>query len=806
MKYNGADDTIMYFDFDECRHSAVHSHQNPEIIYLLEGSMELTVGRSIFQIQKDDIILIEANREHSYKAKESVLTGILHIDSMRLQNYIDTKSQYIQCNSVIDKNSGYQEMRKLLNQIFRLYFDKKQEAAYLNSLYFALLHILLTHFTYSKEQLLKKHPDLAEEERINEVIGYIRSHYQGHLSLNELAEQLYLTPAYLSKYIKRHLGRNFVEYVNEVRLDNAVEAMRLENSQSLTRTAMDNGFPSAQAFAAAFKKVYGMNPSVWQKEYQAERKKQRDTIEKQETARKEHIRAYLEQDRGGADKKEEDAAHLFCTDVNAAGNYRRCLNSIINIGSITKLLRSDLQEHLLMLKEELKIKYVRFWDVFTDEMLFEVSEGKVNQNYARVDKAFDFLVNGGMHPFIEFGFKPVTLMRSVDKTVVEEERKIWFETNEQYGKAVHRLLAHCVNRYGLEEVSAWYFEQWGDPRITEGENYGDYFLLFETLYQVVKGISPYANVGGAGFGRLYSTLEFRGIMELWSKRPCHPDFISLYCYPYMARGNVNAENNDRIQDPGFIRNQAMMMRQVMKEVSMQNIRLIATEWSSSISSWNSLNDSVYKGAFILKSIIDNSDCLDMMGYWLASDIHVEHYDTGRLLHGGNGLLSADGIRKPAFYAMQFANRMQRYLLGRDDNSMVTADGFGNYYIVCHNYANPNFKYYLKREDEVDVRKQFLLFDEAESLHLHFQIKNVKAGQYLIKVRALNKEYGSAQDKWGEMGFHEELNQQDIHYLREISCPRISIEEQYVEDHVLAIDTVLKPHEIQAIHIVAKISE
>lgn len=142
MKYNGADDTIMYFDFDECRHSAVHSHQNPEIIYLLEGSMELTAGRSIFQLQKDDIILVEANREHSYKAKESVLTGIIHIDFMRLQNYIDTKSQYIQCNSVIDKNSGYQEMRKLLNQIFRLYFDKKQEAAYLNSLYFALLHIL----------------------------------------------------------------------------------------------------------------------------------------------------------------------------------------------------------------------------------------------------------------------------------------------------------------------------------------------------------------------------------------------------------------------------------------------------------------------------------------------------------------------------------------------------------------------------------------------------------------------------------------------------------------------------------------
>ena len=107
----------------------------------------------------------------------------------------------------------------------------------------------------------------------------------------------------------------------------------------------------------------------------------------------------------------------------------------------------------------------------------------------------------------------------------------------------------------------------------------------------------------------------------------------------------------------------------------------------------------------------------MLGYWRASDLLSEHFNTGVLLHGGSGLLSVDGIKKPSFYGIQFANQMEKYLLGKNENSIITSDGAGNYGVACHNYMQPNFSYYLKKEDEI----------EANSRTWSCEIRNVKNG-------------------------------------------------------------------------------
>ncbi|MCQ5144460.1 GH39 family glycosyl hydrolase [Enterocloster bolteae] len=800
LKFGKDTREVMNFDFEESRHLAEHLHQDIEILYILEGTIQIKISNNTYLMKKDDIIVIEANKKHSYTSAEQLLIGILHINYRELLNYLDMNHYYFRCNSAIDKNKGYQEIRQLLNQIFHLYFDKQQESVYLNSLYFSLLHVLITNFAYQTDDLRYLDPQSDEERRVNEIISYVNNNYQFPISLNDLAEHLNLSAAYLSKYIKKHLGQNFVNYMNQIRLSNAVEDMCNLN-HSLTRISLDNGFPNTTAFTTAFKKKYNQNPSVWLKEYQ---KEHGSDVNLEPNHRKgEHIRAFLEQNYVQANTMSENEPAILQLDTQKGDTYKKCWNRLINIGSITNLLRSDLQEHLLLLRHELDIEYVRFWDLFTDEMLLNINDSKRRYNFTRIDKAIDFLINNGMRPFIELGFKPIAHTKTVDNEM-PLERVICFNSLHDYQNILYAFGAHCANRYGLEEVETWYFEQWGDPRIISGDGYGEYFEVFETAYHTVKSLSPQIHVGGAGFGRLYTTLDFKEIISLWKKRICHPDFISLYSYPYLARSNNESHNNDRIQDANFINNQILMMKEVLDQVSFHTPDLLVTEWSSSISDWNSLNDSMYKGAFVLKNIIDNAGCLDMMGYWLGSDITAEYYDTDAILHGGNGLLSVDGIKKPAFHAMHFANRLEKILLGKNSHSMVTTNGNGQFYIVCHNYINPNFRYFLKREDEVDLQKQFLLFDDVEPLHLRFQIDHVNNGTYLVKIRSLNENHGSVQDEWREMGYNRNLSQQDIQYLRDISTPKITISETVVEHNVLNIDTILKPHEIQSIHLIYQI--
>lgn len=788
---------IMAFDIDENRQIEEHSHRNVEILYVLEGSMALFIGRSRFELQKEDLVVINTGKPHSYRTDTDSLIGVLSIDYFRLMNYLNVEDCFFRCNSVIDKNKVYGEMKGILEKIFHLYFERDKEKAYLNSLYYALLHILLTNFCFEKEP--EERQGISEDEkRIQDITRYIHTYYQYPISLNDMAAQLHFTTSYLSKYIKSNLGMNFMNYLTQVRLESAVEELK-KTGKSITRIALDNGFPNTAAFSNAFRKEYDCLPSEWQKNRQEE-SKERDNILKIRHKEK-SIQQFLEKMPEKPRLVDSGREAVVLSDAEKSTNYVKCWNRMINVGSVYSLLHSELQEQIKLLHQELGFTYVRFWDVFSDDMLmnYRKSEGKLN--FKRINMVFDFLVNHGMHPFIELGFKPVNLLtRTVDQNVVLRERNAALLPMKDYEEALRELLVHCVNRYGLHEVEQWYFEQWCDPRVVQKGDFYSYFSIFEQAYYIVKGISPEIRIGGAGFGRLYTTLDFKDIISLWKERPCYPDFISMYSYPYMARSSSGPQNNDRIQDPNFVVNQVLMMREILNETSMHIPELMLTEWSSSVSDWNILNDSMYKGAFILKTIIDNIGLVDMMGYWLASDLLTEYYDTGKLLHGGNGLLSSDGIKKPAFYAIQFAGKLFDRMLARTEQAVVTANGHGNYYIACHNYVHPNFKYYLKSENEIDVRKQFLIFDTTDPLKLHFTISNVKNGRYAVKIYSLNADNGSVQDEWKRMNLAENLSQRDIQYMREISTPRISMLECMVQNSVLEIDTVLEPQEIQNIHI------
>lgn len=799
ITYGFRNDGIMDFDIEESSILPEHTHQDIEVMFCLEGELPLTVGKSCFVMKKDDIIVIDSGKSHAYRARGNVLAGILHLNYYRLFDYLDLDSVYFRCNSVVDKNKGYQEMKRLLNKIFRLYFDKGREKIYLNSLYFELLHVMTVYFSCQRD-FEDGDGSSRENTRMREIERYVRANYQEAISLNDIADHFYLTTSYLSKYFKKKTGTNFVNYLNQIRLKSAVEDMK-HSQKSITRVALDNGFPNTAAFSGAFKKEYGTLPSIWLKDYLEQQKKQEEEQKLHSQEKENVIRNYLERKREETAPVYPSAKQMMTVDGEKFELYEKNWNQMINIGSVQGLLRSALQEHLLILKREIGFTYVRFWDIFSEDMLIDIKRADGKYNFKRLDTAFDFLVRNGLHPFIELGFKPYHLLRTTDNTIISQEREVPFTQVSDCAKVLHPFMAHFVNRYGLSEVEQWYFEQWCDPRLTRGKSYGDYFALFEQEYHVLKSISPNILVGGAGFGRLYSTLDFQEILDLWKKRMIYPDFISMYGYPYMARSSQDSQNNDRIQDPNFINNQVMMMREGLNRASMHIKKLMLTEWSSSVSDWNSLNDSMYKGAFMLKSILDNVGALDMMGYWLASDVLTEYFDTGMLLHGGNGLLSADGIKKPAFYAMQFAAKMYDRLLGRDEHSMVTANGRGSYYILCHNYINPNFRYYLKKEDEIEPSKQFLLFDEAKELPLRFQIRNIRNGKYLVKIRSLSQEHGSVLDEWAQMDYLENLSQQDIQYLKDISTPKIMVKEYMVQKNILEIETVLQPQEIQAIHLI-----
>lgn len=102
-------------------------------------------------------------------------------------------------------------------------------------------------------------------ENIKNIVNYVDEHYKENISLNQVAEKFHYSPAYTSRLFKEHIGYNFYEYLQDVRLLNTVEQLKKFPDILLLDCALENGFPNVKSFITRFKKIYNCTPSEWRK-------------------------------------------------------------------------------------------------------------------------------------------------------------------------------------------------------------------------------------------------------------------------------------------------------------------------------------------------------------------------------------------------------------------------------------------------------------------------------------------------------------------------------------------------------------
>ena len=104
------------------------------------------------------------------------------------------------------------------------------------------------------------------KKNINQILQkamhYICENYRMSITLNELAEHTYVSTYYLSRMFKKELGKNFVEYLNEVRIDKAKELLK-DNKYKTYEVAELVGIQDPHYFSKIFKKYVNMTPTEY---------------------------------------------------------------------------------------------------------------------------------------------------------------------------------------------------------------------------------------------------------------------------------------------------------------------------------------------------------------------------------------------------------------------------------------------------------------------------------------------------------------------------------------------------------------
>lgn len=92
--------------------------------------------------------------------------------------------------------------------------------------------------------------------------AYVMEHYAEHLSLQEVADQCYVSQWHLSKLLNKYTGQNFSELVNHVRMEKAKELL-CDPSLRISDIAEEVGFLDMAHFSRVFKKLAGVSANEY---------------------------------------------------------------------------------------------------------------------------------------------------------------------------------------------------------------------------------------------------------------------------------------------------------------------------------------------------------------------------------------------------------------------------------------------------------------------------------------------------------------------------------------------------------------
>ncbi len=90
---------------------------------------------------------------------------------------------------------------------------------------------------------------------------YIEQRWRENLSLSQIAAQVFLSPYHFQRIFKKETGETPKEYLTRIRLENAIQMIRVDLEKSVYDVGLECGFSSQSVFARAFRQRFGVAPT-----------------------------------------------------------------------------------------------------------------------------------------------------------------------------------------------------------------------------------------------------------------------------------------------------------------------------------------------------------------------------------------------------------------------------------------------------------------------------------------------------------------------------------------------------------------
>lgn len=224
-----------------------HWHMESELIFADKGTAEVMAENTIYTLSENGCIFIRSGAVHYIKAESDSIISVMKIDSGLIASAVG--EQTLVCPVLEYSCCAANAFEKIKREISE---GKKYYEIICGS-----TAIVLIAEIFRNEKTVPARQE-AENAKYKELLGLIANRY-ADITFDEAAEFMCFSKPYFSKYFRKMSGMTFSEYVNVVRVSEAIKMISHGNN-SIGEAALSAGFGTIRSFNRIFKRLTGFAP------------------------------------------------------------------------------------------------------------------------------------------------------------------------------------------------------------------------------------------------------------------------------------------------------------------------------------------------------------------------------------------------------------------------------------------------------------------------------------------------------------------------------------------------------------------
>lgn len=240
-----------------------HYHDFNKLIIFIKGNVTYCIEGKSYDLKPYDIVLVNAGEIHKPIINDETLYEriIIYISPSFLSEYKTEsydlsycfdqakmeKSNVLRIN-MAEKSKLYQVCKELEHS---LHENEYASELYHNLLFLEfMIHLNRTALANNINYIVNNYSN----DKVRQIIEYIHSHLKEDLTIDTIAQALYINKHYLMHLFKAETGYTICNYITSKRLILAKEM--IQNGVSVTQACYECGYRNYSSFFRAYKKHY----------------------------------------------------------------------------------------------------------------------------------------------------------------------------------------------------------------------------------------------------------------------------------------------------------------------------------------------------------------------------------------------------------------------------------------------------------------------------------------------------------------------------------------------------------------------